>query len=183
MGPWQINAQTPPSEATWREIRQHVGMVFQQYTLFPHLTAMQNITLGLQQVKRLSKAQAHQKAIELLNVLGLASKKDAYPYQLSGGQKQRVALARAVALEPKLLLLDEPTSALDPVMSAEVFLALKQLAGPNMTVLLVTHDMNFAKQVADHYVLLDKGQVVLQGNYELIKSNLKDHALLGALQL
>lgn len=143
--------------------RQEIGMVFQRFNLFPHLTALENITLAPMRVKKLSKAAATARAVELLERVGLADKGDAYPAHLSGGQQQRVAIARALAMDPKLMLFDEPTSALDPELVGEVLDVMKGLAKSGMTMIVVTHEMGFAREVADTLVFMDEGVVVEAG--------------------
>ena len=143
--------------------RQEIGMVFQRFNLFPHLTAVENITLAPMRVKRLSKAAATARAKELLERVGLGDKGDAYPAHLSGGQQQRVAIARALAMDPKLMLFDEPTSALDPELVGEVLDVMKELAKSGMTMIVVTHEMGFAREVADTLVFMDEGVVVEAG--------------------
>ena len=145
------------------KIRMETGMVFQQFNLFPHLTVMQNITLSPIQVRRWSKEKAEAKAKELLERVGIPEQADKYPGQLSGGQQQRVAIARALAMEPKIMLFDEPTSALDPEMIKEVLDVMVGLAKSGMTMLVVTHEMGFAKAVADRMYFFDQGQIVETG--------------------
>ncbi|ENQ3078923.1 amino acid ABC transporter ATP-binding protein [Bacillus sp. WLY-B-L8] len=142
------------------EVRQHVGMVFQHFHLFPHMTVLENITYAPLTVKGTAKEEAVKKAEELLEKVGLLEKKDAYPNRLSGGQKQRVAIARALAMEPDVMLFDEPTSALDPEMVKEVLEVMKSLATTGMTMAIVTHEMGFAKEVADRVLFLDDGKLV-----------------------
>jgi polar amino acid transport system ATP-binding protein len=144
--------------------RRDIGMVFQRFNLFPHLTAIENIIQAPIHVKRLSKAQATQRAVELLDRVGLADKRDYYPAHLSGGQQQRVAIARALAMDPKLMLFDEPTSALDPELVGEVLEVMKELARSGMTMIVVTHEMGFAREVADSLVFMDGGVVVESGS-------------------
>ncbi len=143
--------------------RQEIGMVFQRFNLFPHLTAVENIILAPMRVKGLSKAKATARAKELLERVGLGDKGDAYPAHLSGGQQQRVAIARALAMDPKLMLFDEPTSALDPELVGEVLDVMKELAKSGMTMIVVTHEMGFAREVADTLVFMDEGVVVEAG--------------------
>ena len=143
--------------------RQEIGMVFQRFNLFPHLTAVENIILAPMRVKGLSKAKATARATELLERVGLGDKGDAYPAHLSGGQQQRVAIARALAMDPKLMLFDEPTSALDPELVGEVLDVMKGLAKSGMTMIVVTHEMGFAREVADTLVFMDDGVVVEAG--------------------
>lgn len=141
-------------------IRSEVGMVFQSFNLFPHLTVLQNITLAPIWVSKKSKTEAEEKAMELLERVGIPEQADKFPGQLSGGQQQRVAIARALAMEPKIMLFDEPTSALDPEMIKEVLDVMKELAKSGMTMIVVTHEMGFAKEVADRVMLFDDGQLV-----------------------
>ena len=141
-------------------IRSEVGMVFQSFNLFPHLTVMQNITLAPIWVRKKSKTEAEEKAMELLERVGIPEQAEKFPGQLSGGQQQRVAIARALAMEPKIMLFDEPTSALDPEMIKEVLDVMKELAKSGMTMIVVTHEMGFAKEVADRVMLFDDGQRV-----------------------
>ena len=141
-------------------IRSEVGMVFQSFNLFPHLTVLQNITLAPIWVRKKSKTEAEEKAMELLVRVGIPEQADKFPGQLSGGQQQRVAIARALAMEPKIMLFDEPTSALDPEMIKEVLDVMKELAKSGMTMIVVTHEMGFAKEVADRVMLFDDGQLV-----------------------
>jgi len=143
--------------------RQEIGMVFQRFNLFPHLTAVENIILAPMRVKKISKAAATARAMELLERVGLGDKGDAYPAHLSGGQQQRVAIARALAMDPKLMLFDEPTSALDPELVGEVLDVMKGLAKSGMTMIVVTHEMGFAREVADTLVFMDDGVVVEAG--------------------
>ena len=152
-------------------IRQKMGMVFQQFNLFPHLTVMRNITLAPTLLKKKSKAEAEEKATELLNRVGLLEKADAYPAQLSGGQKQRIAIARALAMEPEIMLFDEPTSALDPEMVGEVLDVMTDLAKAGMTMVVVTHEMGFAREVSDRVVFMDGGAILEEGAPEQIFSN------------
>ena len=148
------------------KIRENIGMVFQHFNLFPHLTVMENITIAPVELKKMTKAEAREKAMELLDKVGLADKADAYPAQLSGGQKQRVAIARALAMNPDIMLFDEPTSALDPEMVGEVLEVMKQLAADGMTMVVVTHEMGFAREVADRVIFMDGGYIVEEGTPE-----------------
>ncbi len=141
-------------------IRREVGMVFQSFNLFPHLTVAQNVSLAPIRVRKVPKAQAEQRALELLRRVGIEEQADKYPAQLSGGQQQRVAIARALAMDPKVMLFDEPTSALDPEMIKEVLDVMKGLAKSGMTMLCVTHEMGFAREVADRLVFFDQGNIV-----------------------
>ncbi|MEI0606546.1 amino acid ABC transporter ATP-binding protein [Brachyspira pulli] len=141
-------------------VRQNLGMVFQHFNLFPHKTVMKNITLAPMKVKNVSKEDAEKKAIELLKKVGLVDKKDVYPNKLSGGQKQRIAIARALAMEPNIMLFDEPTSALDPEMIKEVLDVMVELAREGMTMLIVTHEMGFAKNVATRILFMNDGKIL-----------------------
>ncbi len=143
--------------------RSRIGMVFQQFNLFPHLTALQNITLAPSLVRRTPAAQSRERAMQLLERVGLADRANAYPMQLSGGQQQRVAIARALAMDPELMLFDEPTSALDPELVGEVLQVMRDLAQQGMTMLVVTHEMSFARDVADTVIFMEGGRVVEAG--------------------
>lgn len=154
-------------------IREDMGMVFQQFNLFPHMTVIENITLAPIRVKNMDKSQAEAAAVKLLEKVGLREKGNSYPASLSGGQKQRVAIARALAMEPEVMLFDEPTSALDPEMVGEVLLVMKDLAKEGMTMVVVTHEMGFAKQVADRVVFMDKGVIAEEGTPDMIFGNPK----------
>lgn len=156
------------------KVRSEVGMVFQQFNLFPHMTVMENITLSPMMVKNLSKAKAESLAMELLNKVGLADKAHVYPATLSGGQMQRVAIARALAMQPKVMLFDEPTSALDPELVGEVLEVMKDLAQEGMTMIVVTHEMNFAREVCDRVLFFDEGIIMEEGTPEVIFSNPKN---------
>lgn len=142
------------------EIRADVGMVFQQFNLFPHKTVLDNITLAPIKVRKKTKQEAEDKAFKLLEKVGLVSKANAYPDSLSGGQKQRIAIARALAMDPKIMLFDEPTSALDPEMVGEVLAVMKDLANEGMTMVVVTHEMGFAREVGDRVVFMDEGYII-----------------------
>ncbi|ASA21137.1 amino acid ABC transporter ATP-binding protein [Paenibacillus donghaensis] len=144
-------------------VRQHTGMVFQSYNLFPHMTAIGNIMEGQVTVQKRSRDEARKRGLQLLAKVGLADKADSYPHQLSGGQQQRVAIARAMAVEPEVLLFDEPTSALDPELVGEVLKVIRQLAAEGMTMIIVTHEMKFAADVADWVILMDEGVILVQG--------------------
>lgn len=146
-------------------------LVFQNFNLFPHLTVLDNITMAPKLLKKKDKREAEKKACELLKKVGLEDKKNQYPNSLSGGQKQRVAIARALAMEPKILLFDEPTSALDPEMVGEVLNVMKDLAKEGMTMVIVTHEMGFAKEVSDRVVFMDKGVIAEEGSPEQIFNN------------
>lgn len=150
--------------------RENVGMVFQHFNLFPHLTVLENITLAPVELNKQDKATAEQTAKSLLDRVGLADKADVYPNSLSGGQKQRVAIARALAMNPDILLFDEPTSALDPEMVGDVLAVMQQLANDGMTMVVVTHEMGFAREVADRVIFMDGGYIVEEGDPEQIFS-------------
>lgn len=147
-------------KADINKIREEVGMVFQHFNLYPHKTVLENITLGPIRLKKMPKAEAEKLALELLEKVGLADKKDVYPNKLSGGQKQRVAIARALAMNPKVILFDEPTSALDPEMIGEVLEVMKELANAGMTMIVVTHEMGFARNVANRVFFMDGGYIL-----------------------
>ena len=153
------------------KIRSEVGMVFQSFNLFPHLTVLQNITLAQTWVRKRPKREAEEKAMGLLERVGIPEQAAKYPGQLSGGQQQRVALARSLAMDPRIMLFDEPTSALDPEMIKEVLDAMKELANSGMTMLVVTHEMGFAREVADRVIFMDQGQIVEEGTPEHFFTN------------
>lgn len=154
--------------------RQRIGMVFQQFNVFPHLTVLENITLAPTLEKRMTKAKARARAMELLERVGLADKRDEYPSRLSGGQKQRLAIVRALAMDPEVLLFDEPTSALDPEMVGEVLEVIRDLARSGMTTVIVTHEMGFAREVSDRVFFMDDGVIREQGTPEQIFQNAAD---------
>ena len=156
------------------EVRQRIGMVFQNFNLFPNMTVLDNITLAPMRLKKLSKEEANKKAEGLLDRVGLLDKKDSYPSQLSGGQKQRIAIARALAMEPDMMLFDEPTSALDPEMVKEVLDVIKELAEEGMTMAIVTHEMGFAKEVADRLLFVDGGKIIEDDKPEVVFENPKN---------
>ena len=158
--------------------RKNTGMVFQNYNLFPHLTALENVMEGQTTVLKRSKAEAEHKARTLLEKVGLKERSEMYPHQLSGGQQQRVGIARAMAIDPKVLLFDEPTSALDPELVGEVLKVMKDLSKENMTMVIVTHEMNFAKDVADQVLFMDQGVIVEKGTPEEVFENTQNQRTL-----
>ncbi len=160
---WIDDDQINLPKADVNKIRQRMGMVFQHFNLFPHLTVMENITLAPVKLKKMTKEQALKKGQELLKIVGLSEKADSYPAQLSGGQKQRIAIARSLAMEPEIMLFDEPTSALDPEMVGEVLDVMKNLAKSGMTMIVVTHEMGFAREVSNRVLFMDEGIVLESG--------------------
>lgn len=168
---WIDGVKINDPETNINDVRREVGMVFQQFNLFPHMTVIDNITLAPIQIRKLSKKDSEALARDLLKKVGLADKENAYPEQLSGGQMQRVAIARALAMKPKIMLFDEPTSALDPEMVKEVLDVMKQLAMEGMTMVVVTHEMGFAKEMGDRVLFLDEGILVEEGTPDNIFSN------------
>ena len=156
------------------KLREKMGMVFQNFNLFPHKSVIENITLAPIKVKGVSKSEAERKAMELLKMVGLEDKRNAYPASLSGGQKQRIAIARALAMEPDVMLFDEPTSALDPEMVGEVLSVMKKLAKEGMTMIVVTHEMGFAREVGDRILFIDGGKVLEEGKPSEIFENPKN---------
>lgn len=183
IGDVKIDFSQPVSKKEIASLRKESGMVFQQYNLFPHKTVLENVTEGPIIVKKLPKNEAIQKAEKLLQKVGLLDKKDEYPFQLSGGQQQRVGIARALAMEPELMLFDEPTSALDPELVGEVLNVMKELADEGMTMVVVTHEMRFAKEVADEVVFMDQGVIVERGTPEEIFTRPKEQRTKQFLQL
>jgi arginine/lysine/histidine transport system ATP-binding protein len=157
---WIGNEEITDKKTNIMKVRQHVGMVFQHFHLFPHMTVLENVTYAPIKVKGMAKAEAEAKGIELLKKVGLEQKANEYPSRLSGGQKQRVAIARALAMSPDVMLFDEPTSALDPEMVKEVLEVMKSLAHTGMTMAIVTHEMGFAREVADRVLFLDGGRLI-----------------------
>ena len=153
------------------KVRENIGMVFQHFNLFPHLSVLENITMAPVELKKMPKDEADKKAKELLKTVGLEEKADVYPAQLSGGQKQRVAIARALAMNPDIMLFDEPTSALDPEMVGEVLEVMKRLAAEGMTMVVVTHEMGFAKEVAHRVIFMDDGVIVEEGKPKEVFGN------------
>lgn len=162
--------------------RQHIGMVFQHFNLFPHMTVMENMTYAPVKVNKIPKDKAAENALELLKLVGLVEKADAYPGKLSGGQKQRIAIARALAMEPQIMLFDEPTSALDPEMVKEVLEVIKNLAHTGITMALVTHEMGFAREVSDRICFIDDGQIVEDANPDEFFKNPKSDRARGFLE-
>ena len=162
------------SELNVNQVRKEMGMVFQSFNLFPHMTVLKNITVAPIKVGGLSEKEAEKKALELLERVGLSEKAEAYPRELSGGQQQRVAIARALAMNPRYMLFDEPTSALDPEMVGEVLEVMKGLAHSGMTLIVVTHEMGFASEVADRVMFMDGGYIVEQGTPDEIFANPKE---------
>nr|WP_314898652.1 amino acid ABC transporter ATP-binding protein [uncultured Deefgea sp.] len=157
---WVDGIQANSTKTNINKLREEVGFVFQHFNLYPHLSVLENITLAPINVKKIAPAEAKKQALELLERVGLANKKDAYPSNLSGGQQQRVAIARGLAMNPRVMLFDEPTSALDPEMVGEVLSVMKQLAESGMTMMVVTHEMGFAREVADRVIFLDHGEII-----------------------
>ncbi|MDR1374174.1 MAG: amino acid ABC transporter ATP-binding protein [Treponema sp.] len=152
-------------------VRRKIGMVFQQFNLFPHMTAQRNIMFAPVELKLMHRKEAGEKALELLRRVGLSDKAGAYPWQLSGGQQQRVAIARALAMNPDIMLFDEPTSALDPEMIGEVLNVIKELAGGGMTMIIVTHEMNFAREIAGRVLFMENGMILESGSPEVVFQN------------
>ncbi|WP_170842825.1 amino acid ABC transporter ATP-binding protein [Pseudomonas panipatensis] len=162
---WQAGPQRKPAgRAQVNQVRRNVGMVFQQFNLWPHMSVLGNVTEALLRVRKQSHDEARRRGLAMLEKVGLAHKAESYPAQLSGGQQQRVAIARALAMEPHIMLFDEPTSALDPELVGEVLQVMKALAADGMTMVVVTHEMGFAAQVADTVVFLDQGRIVTKGS-------------------
>lgn len=161
-------------EAEINKVREEVGMVFQRFNLFPHMTVLENIILAPMKVRKIPRDAAEKKARELLTRVGLADKESAYPEQLSGGQQQRVAIARALAMSPKLMLFDEPTSALDPELVGEVLDVMKELAKSGMTMVVVTHEMGFAREVGTRLLFVDGGYIIEDGNPKDVFENPKE---------
>ncbi len=162
------------SEANVNKVREEVGMVFQRFNLFPHMTVLDNITLAPMKVRKIERSRAEQTAQDLLDRVGLGDKAEAYPNQLSGGQQQRVAIARALAMQPKVMLFDEPTSALDPEMVGEVLDVMQRLAESGMTMIIVTHEMGFAREVGTRLLFVDGGYIVEQGKPKDVFENPKE---------
>jgi general L-amino acid transport system ATP-binding protein len=177
-----VDRHNVKDEKALRAVRREVGMVFQQFNLFPHMTVLENITLAPMRVRGWSREKAERKALELLERVGILDQARKYPGQLSGGQQQRVAIARALAMEPKVMLFDEPTSALDPEMVGEVLDVMRDLARGGMTMLVVTHEMGFAREVADRVIFMDGGQIVEEGRPEEIFSRPREERTRSFLQ-
>lgn len=171
IGDFSIDFSAKPSEKKLAELRAHSGMVFQGNNLFGNLTAIENVMLGPVIAQKIDKSQARDEALRLLELVGLADKADSYSHQLSGGQQQRVGIARALALKPDVLLFDEPTSALDPELVGEVLAVIRDLAKQGWTMVVVTHEMRFAEQVADNLIFIDGGAIVESGNPREILTN------------
>src|SRR5690625_748117 len=165
-----------------REIRQEAGMVFQQFNLFPTMTALENVTFGMRKVRKTPRHQALQEAMELLNKVGLADRAEHYPNELSGGQQQRVAIARALAIKPKLMLFDEPTSALDPELRHEVLRVMQDLGEEGMTMIVVTHEMDFAQRMANRIIFMDQGKISADGSPKELISQTDNARLRSFLQ-
>ncbi|MBR4151626.1 MAG: amino acid ABC transporter ATP-binding protein [Selenomonadaceae bacterium] len=162
------------SDENINKVREEVGMVFQRFNLFPHMTVLDNITLAPMKVRKVSRSKAEQTAQDLLDRVGLGDKSNAYPNQLSGGQQQRVAIARALAMQPKVMLFDEPTSALDPEMVGEVLDVMQRLAETGMTMVIVTHEMGFAREVGTRLLFVDGGYIIEDGNPREVFENPKE---------
>jgi len=174
---WFEGTQINVPQCNISQLRQHMGMVFQHFNLFPHLTVIQNITLAPVTLKLKTQQEADKQATQLLERVGLADKAEAYPVQLSGGQKQRIAIVRALAMNPDVMLFDEPTSALDPEMVGEVLQVMKELAADGMTMVVVTHEMGFAREVATRVLFMDDGQVLEEGTPDNFFSHPKNARL------
>ncbi|SNU08519.1 amino acid ABC transporter ATP-binding protein, PAAT family [Lachnospiraceae bacterium] len=168
---WVDDQQINQHGVNINQIRAKMGMVFQHFNLFPHLTVRKNITLAPVKLKKMTQAEADKKADELLKIVGLEDKANVYPKQLSGGQQQRIAIARSLAMEPEIMLFDEPTSALDPEMVGEVLDVMKRLAKSGMTMVVVTHEMGFAREVGSRILFMDEGEIIEQGTPEDIFEN------------
>lgn len=167
----EVDGITMTSQANIRDVREEVGIVFQSFNLYPHLTVLENINLAQRIVRKRNKNEANEIALDLLNKVGIPEKADAYPLQLSGGQQQRVAIARELAMNPKIMLFDEPTSALDPEMIQEVLDVMLKLAKEGMTMLVVSHEMGFARAAADRVIFMDEGVIIEEGKPEELFAN------------
>jgi cystine transport system ATP-binding protein len=174
IGDVRLDFSEKVDKARVARLRKQTGMVFQSYNLFPHMTALENVMEGPVTVKKESKEAARKKAISLLSKVGLADKINEYPFQLSGGQQQRVGIARALATDPQVMLFDEPTSALDPELVGEVLKVMKELAQEGMTMVVVTHEMGFAREVADEVIFMDRGTILERGAPEALFTNPKE---------
>lgn len=183
IGDVRLDFASRPDKSLITRLRKQTGMVFQSYNLFPHLTALENVMEGPVTVKKESKDAARAKALTLLGKVGLADKADEYPYQLSGGQQQRIGIARALAMDPLVMLFDEPTSALDPELVGEVLKVMKELAKDGMTMIVVTHEMGFAREVADEVIFMDQGVIVEQGSPQQLFTHPKEERTRQFLQL
>lgn len=184
-GSLSIDFSQPLTKEKIQALRKKSGMVFQNYNLFPHKTALENITEGLIVVQKMPKAEAEQKARHLLERVELADKADFYPFQLSGGQQQRIGIARALAIEPQLVLFDEPTSALDPELVQGMLVLMKSLAAEGWTMVIVTHEIQFAREVADQVILMGDGKIIEQGTPEQLfehSTNPRTNAFLGSIR-
>ncbi|MEJ8734984.1 amino acid ABC transporter ATP-binding protein [Mediterraneibacter sp. ICN-202921] len=172
-----------PRKEEQKKIQSYFGLVFQNFNLFPHFSVLKNITDAPLKVQKRSKEDVYEEARKLLKKMGLSDKEGAYPYQLSGGQQQRVSIARALMMHPDILFFDEPTSALDPELTGEILKVIKDLAAEHMTMVIVTHEMNFAKKVADHIIFMDKGVIVQEGKPEEVfgSENVRVQEFLGKL--
>ncbi|GIM27586.1 peptide ABC transporter ATP-binding protein [Clostridium polyendosporum] len=179
---WIGGREITDSEKEINAMRQKVGMVFQRFNLFPHMTALENVMEGPVTIKKQSKEDVREKALQLLDKVGLIDKATQYPAMLSGGQQQRVAIARTLAMEPEVVLFDEPTSALDPELVGEVLKVMKKLANEGMTMVVVTHEMGFAKEVADKVIFLHEGKIAEEGTAEQIFENPKHERLKNFLE-
>lgn len=174
IGSWSHEAGAKASEKRLREYRSRIAMVFQHFELFPHLTALANVSLGPRHVLGIDRREADEKSLEILARVGLRMFAKKYPHELSGGQQQRVAIARALAMDPDMILFDEPTSALDPQLIGEVLIVMKELAQSGMTMVIVTHELRFARAAADRLVVMDKGCIVEEGPPREVMSNPKE---------
>lgn len=174
-----------PKKQELKKIQSYFGLVFQNFNLFPHFSVIKNITDAPIRVQKRNKEEVYEEAKKLLEKMGLSDKADAYPYQLSGGQKQRVSIARALAMKPKMLFFDEPTSALDPELTGEILKVIKNLAAEHMTMVIVTHEMNFARNVADKIIFMDKGVIAVEGTPKEVFSseNVRMQEFLGKLSV
>lgn len=177
LGEYMVKDAVYGNDANILDMRKKIGMVFQSFELFPHLSVLGNITLAPMKVNGLSKEEAEKKAMELLRKTGLEAKAQSYPCELSGGQKQRVAIARALAMDPDILCFDEPTSALDPELTGEVLKVIKELATTDMTMIIVTHEMGFAREVANQVLFMDEGVILDRGTPEEIFGNTQNERI------